>query len=80
MITPRWLYVLAQATPRRFGDPLMADEPLDPLDPSAIVRGDIVGIVNSARVGRSALRARWIAKPCRRLFTASPMPELAVPC
>ncbi len=44
VITPRWLYVLAQATPTRFGDPVIADETLDPLDPSAIVQGDIVGI------------------------------------
>jgi hypothetical protein len=34
---------------------------------------------DSARVGRSAHWARWIAKPCRRLFTASPMPDLATP-
>ena len=34
---------------------------------------------DSARVGQSARWARWIAKPCRRLFAASPMPELAVP-
>jgi hypothetical protein len=34
---------------------------------------------DSARVGRSARWARWIAKPCRRLFTARPMPELTVP-
>ncbi len=34
---------------------------------------------DSARVGRSAHWARWIAKPCRRLFTARPMPELTIP-
>ena len=34
---------------------------------------------DSARVGRSARWARWIANPCRRLFTARPMPNLAVP-
>ena len=34
---------------------------------------------DSARVGRAAHWARWIAKPCRRLFTARPMPELTVP-
>ena len=34
---------------------------------------------DSARVGRSANWARWIAKPCRRLFTARPMPELTIP-
>ncbi len=44
VITPRWLYVLAQATPRRFGDPVITDETLEPLDPALIAGGDIVGI------------------------------------
>ncbi len=44
VITPRWLYVLAEATPRRFGDPLITDETLEPLDPSTVGAGDIVGI------------------------------------
>jgi hypothetical protein len=34
---------------------------------------------DSARVARSARWARWIAKPCRRLFSARPMPQLEVP-
>jgi radical SAM superfamily enzyme YgiQ (UPF0313 family) len=44
VITPRWLYVLAEATPRRFGDPLITDETLEPLDSTTIESGDIVGI------------------------------------
>ena len=44
MITPRWLYVLAAATPSEFGDPLIWDETLDPLDPMKIQAGDVVGI------------------------------------
>jgi hypothetical protein len=32
---------------------------------------------DSARVGRSARWTRWMANPCRRLFTARPMPHLA---
>jgi hypothetical protein len=31
---------------------------------------------DSARIGRSARWTRWMAKPCRRLFTARPMPHL----
>ena len=31
VITPRWLYVLAAATPRAFGDPLIVDETLEHL-------------------------------------------------
>jgi radical SAM superfamily enzyme YgiQ (UPF0313 family) len=33
---------------------------------------------DSARVNRSARWARMIARPCRRLFAAAPMPELSV--
>ena len=44
VITPRWLYVLAQATPLRFGDPIITDETLERLDPASIAAGDIVGI------------------------------------
>jgi len=34
---------------------------------------------DSARVTRSARRARWLAKPCQRLFAAPPMPRLEIP-
>jgi radical SAM superfamily enzyme YgiQ (UPF0313 family) len=44
VITPRWLYVLAAATPEKYGDPLITDETLDPWDPSTVSAGDVVGI------------------------------------
>ena len=44
VITPRWLYVLAEATPRSYGDPMIVDETLERLDPDTIEAGDIVGI------------------------------------
>ncbi len=44
VITPRWLYVIAGATPRSFGDPLLVDESLDPTDFAEINPGDVVGI------------------------------------
>jgi len=44
VITPRWLFVLAGATPREYGDPRLTDETLEQLDPSAIEPGDVVGI------------------------------------
>ena len=44
VITPRWLYVLAAATPRQFGDPHVVDETLEPLDLDAVAPGDVVGI------------------------------------
>jgi radical SAM superfamily enzyme YgiQ (UPF0313 family) len=44
VITPRWLYVLAAATPREWGDPVLIDEQLEPLDPVSIQPGDVVGV------------------------------------
>jgi radical SAM superfamily enzyme YgiQ (UPF0313 family) len=44
VITPRWLYVLAAATPSEYGDPHITDETLEQLDPSGIAPGDVVGI------------------------------------
>jgi radical SAM superfamily enzyme YgiQ (UPF0313 family) len=44
VITPRWLYVLAAATPSSYGDPIICDETLDQLDPLTIAPGDVVGI------------------------------------
>jgi hypothetical protein len=44
VITPRWLYVLAAATPTSFGDPIIVDETLEQLDARCIAAGDIVGI------------------------------------
>jgi radical SAM superfamily enzyme YgiQ (UPF0313 family) len=44
VITPRWLFVLAAATPASFGDPILVDESLESLDPATIAAGDIVGI------------------------------------
>lgn len=44
VITPRWLYVLAAATPADHGDPVLTDETLEPLDLSTIAPGDVVGI------------------------------------
>ncbi len=44
VVTPRWLYVLAGATPAAFGDPHIVDESLEALDPETIKKGDVVGI------------------------------------
>ncbi|HMJ21931.1 MAG TPA: radical SAM protein [Terriglobales bacterium] len=62
VITPRWLYVLAAATPARFGDPRLVDETLEALDPLDIQAGDIVGIgIHTA----NALRGYEIGKIAR---------------
>ena len=53
VITPRWLFVLASATPRSVGDPILVDESIEVIDPATIAAGDIVGIsVHSANVLR----------------------------
>jgi len=44
VITPRWLYVLAAATPDSYGAPIIVDETLEAIDASTIKAGDIVGI------------------------------------
>jgi radical SAM superfamily enzyme YgiQ (UPF0313 family) len=44
VITPRWLFVLAAATPRSMGDPILVDESLEQLDSETIQAGDVVGI------------------------------------
>ncbi|HSF18004.1 MAG TPA: radical SAM protein [Vicinamibacteria bacterium] len=44
VITPRWLFVLAAATPKHYGTPRIVDETLEQLDSSTIEKGDVVGI------------------------------------
>lgn len=68
VITPRWLYVLAGATPTRFGDPEIVDETLEQIRPEEIQPGDVVGIgihtANALRgfqVGQMAReRGAWV--------------------
>lgn len=44
-LTPRWLFVMAQATPTALvGDPVLVDEALEPFDPETVAPGDIVGV------------------------------------
>jgi radical SAM superfamily enzyme YgiQ (UPF0313 family) len=44
VITPRWLFVLAAATPASAGDPAIVDETLEQFDPQTVAKGDVVGI------------------------------------
>lgn len=62
VITPRWLFVLAAATPREYGDPKVVDETLDPLQPETIQQGDVVGI--SVHTG-NALRGYEVGRLAR---------------
>ena len=68
IITPRWLYVLAAATPSEFGDPILIDETLDPFDTSRLQPGDVLGIgvhTGNALIGyavgrRARARGAWV--------------------
>jgi len=68
VITPRWLFVLAAATPPEVGDPILVDESLEQIVPETIQQGDIVGIsvhtgnaLRGYQVGRMArARGAWV--------------------
>ncbi len=68
VITPRWLFVLAAATPEVAGDPILVDESLEQIVPESIMPGDIVGIsvhtgnaLRGYEVGRMAReRGAWV--------------------
>ena len=62
VITPRWLFVLAAATPQVAGDPVLIDESLEPIDPATLQPGDIVGI--SVHTG-NALRGYAVGRMAR---------------
>jgi radical SAM superfamily enzyme YgiQ (UPF0313 family) len=44
VITPRWLFVLAGATPDAYGTPRITDETLEPFDVNDLRPGDVVGL------------------------------------
>src|SRR5258706_16082028 len=68
VITPRWLFVLAAATPARYGDPIIIDETLEQFVPETVQPGDVVGIgihtgnaLRGLEVGRLArARGAWV--------------------
>ena len=68
VITPRWLYVLAAATDRSFGDPEICDETLEHLNLERVHQGDVVGIgihtgnaLRGYELGRAAReRGAWV--------------------
>src|SRR6202051_58902 len=62
VITPRWLFVLAAATPQIAGDPILGDESLEQIVPETIQPGDIVGI--SVHTG-NALRGYKVDRMAR---------------
>jgi radical SAM superfamily enzyme YgiQ (UPF0313 family) len=62
VITPRWLFVLAAATPQTAGDPILVDESLEQIVPETIKAGDIVGI--SVHTG-NALRGYAVGRMAR---------------
>ena len=63
VITPRWLFVLAAATPEVAGDPILIDESLEPIQAESISPGDIVGIGIHTD---NALRGYWVGRMARQ--------------
>lgn len=70
VITPRWLYVLAAATPRSFGDPVVVDETLESFDIGQVQEGDVVGIgIHTANARRGFELGRQVrAKGAHAVF------------
>src|SRR6185312_14824855 len=68
VITPRWLFVLAAATPDSAGEPILVDESLEQINFDTIHQGDVVGIsvhtgnaLRGYEVGRAARgRGAWV--------------------
>lgn len=68
VITPRWMFVIAAATPQKYGDPRLWDETLEHFDPENVQAGDVVGIgvhtgnaLRGYEVGRLArARGAWV--------------------
>ena len=62
VITPRWQYVLAAATPDQYGVPAIVDETLEKLDLDSVAPGDVVGIgIHTA----NALRGYHLGRAAR---------------
>ena len=61
VITPRWLFVIAGATPTEFaGDPVIVDVPVTAFNPEDVGPGDIVGVgihTGNCRPGYRVVRA-----------------------
>jgi radical SAM superfamily enzyme YgiQ (UPF0313 family) len=68
VIAPRWLYVIAAATPPAWGDPHIVDETIEVFDPATVEPGDIVGIgihtgnaLRGYEIGRLVrVRGAWV--------------------
>jgi hypothetical protein len=76
VITPRWLYVLAAATPESFGDAHIWDETLEQLDPSTVKLGDVVGIgIHTGNALRGYEIGRWSGSVARGWCSAEYTPR-----
>ena len=79
VITPRWLFVLAAATPKVFGDPLIIDETLEHLVPESIAPGRRGGHRHPHRQRAARLRAGQDGARARRVGRLRRHPLHAVP-
>ena len=75
VITPRWLFVLAAATPATAGDPILVDESLEQIVPDSIMPGNIVGIsIHTGTLYVDMRVADWRGNVVRGSSTAAYMP------
>ena len=74
VITPRWLYVLAAATPAEFGDPLIADETLEPFDLETV---SSAAMSSGIGIHTAQCAARVSARPSRHGSRAPPSSSAA---
>ena len=79
VITPRWLYVLAAATPARFGTPLIVDETLEPVRPEPGRAGRRRRHRHPHRQRASRIRRRTAGPRTWRLRRVRRHPRHAVP-
>jgi hypothetical protein len=65
VITPRWLFVIAQATPAELvGDPLLVDEAIQEFEPGPVDAGDIASVLAIASLAtRSWKRLNLVQRP-----------------
>ena len=79
VITPRWLFVLAAATPKIFGDPLIIDETLEHAGPGVDCAGRCGGHRHPHRQCAARLRAGQDGARARRVGRLWRHPLHAVP-
>ncbi|MEI9968407.1 MAG: hypothetical protein WDM87_07200 [Terracidiphilus sp.] len=77
VITPRWLFVLAAATPQSVGDPILIDESLEQIVPESIhPRATSSASASTPATPSAAMQSvAWLAPAAHGSYTAAFMPR-----